>query len=120
MIKRFLNIVTNQGVDITYVDSATLGGSFTINTSGVYGISYSDSGTVVMSLGITLNSSQLTTAIASINIGDRLITSATAAANFDVAVSTIVYLAAGSVIRAHADANATGTRLALFTITRID
>ena len=38
VIKRYTNVVTNQGVDITYADSATLGASFTINTAGVYAI----------------------------------------------------------------------------------
>jgi hypothetical protein len=41
-VRRWSTILENTGTDITYSDSATLGGSFTINTNGIYSISASD------------------------------------------------------------------------------
>lgn len=120
-IIRYTNIVTNQGSDITYADSATLGGSFTINTPGVYAVS----GQVTFapansSFGISLNSSQLTTSIASITTADRLCFTVAASTSGRLAVSSCLYLPSGSVIRAHADATAlVGVAEAQFTITRV-
>lgn len=121
MIRRFTNVVTNQGSDITYADSATLGASFTINTSGVYAISYCDQFTAASAFGISLNSAQLTTAFASISVGDVLASALATAANWQECAATTVYLPAGSVVRPHAAATATGTstNANLFTITRV-
>src|SRR5580693_1830024 len=41
-IRRFANVDINTGSDITYTDSASAGASFTINTNGIYSISYTD------------------------------------------------------------------------------
>lgn len=41
-VRRFTNLADNFGTDITYTDSATLGASFTINTSGLYDISFTE------------------------------------------------------------------------------
>ena len=41
-VRRFLTTQVNAGTDISYSDSATLGGKWTINTNGTYTISYSD------------------------------------------------------------------------------
>jgi hypothetical protein len=120
MIRRFTNVVVNQGTDITYADSATLGASFTINKAGVYSISFSDnSSSGPMTVGLSLNSTQLTTAFASTNVADRLASGVAPAVNFDGNISTTVYLAAGSVVRPHCDGQAAGVRPALFTITRV-
>jgi hypothetical protein len=56
MIRRFTNTTINTGTDITYADSATLGATFTINTAGVYAISYSDSFAASADMGLSLNS----------------------------------------------------------------
>lgn len=61
-IRRFSNIRKNVGNGITYADSSTDGGSFTINEAGIYTISYSDglsSGESVF--GITVNDTAKTT-----------------------------------------------------------
>ena len=109
MIRRFTNIVTNQGTDITYADSATLGGSFTINTSGVYAINYISCTTTASDIGVSLNSSQLTTSIISITASAILTQATVSVANFSTCVATTVYLPASSIIRAHTDGGATGT-----------
>ncbi len=128
-IARFTNITNGvngcviQGTDITFADSSTLGSTFTINTSGVYGISFTDTcGAATGFFGISLNSSQLTTAVGSISVSDRLSLGLIPAANTAQTVATIVYLSAGAVIRPHADSSS-GTSATLdrssFTITRI-
>lgn len=121
-IRRFTNVVTNQGTDITYADSATLGASFTINTNGVYAISYGDTFSTGGSNGVSLNSAQLTTGIQAITAADRLTASTTAGADQISLASTALYLPSGSVIRPHTQAGlANGATLAnsQFTITRV-
>jgi hypothetical protein len=118
-IRRFTNTVLNQGSDITYADSATLGASFTINASGVYEISYVDNFSVASNLGLTVNSSQLTTAIPSVTIADVLFEVATTAADVKNGCSCAVYLAAGAVVRAHTAGATGGVARTFFTITRL-
>lgn len=118
-IRRFTNTVTNQGSDITYADSATLGASFTINTSGVYAISYSESLSSSNTFGLSLNSTQLSTAINGITVADILAISQPPSANVSTNCGVTVYLAAGAVVRAHGAAQAAGTQPITFTITRV-
>lgn len=61
-IARWANIQFNQGTAISYADSASLGGTFTINENGLYcteGSQYSGS---TIAFAITLNSAELSTA----------------------------------------------------------
>lgn len=121
MIRRFLNVVANQGEDITYSDSATLGASFTINTSGVYAISYDDNFTASGWLGASLNSSQLTTNISTMTAANILMAAYTPSAGGSSSASCVVHLPAGSVVRPHTSGQATGTttNAVQFTITRV-
>ncbi|CAB4134856.1 hypothetical protein UFOVP275_25 [uncultured Caudovirales phage] len=120
-IRRFTNVVTNQGSDITYTDSATLGAAFTINTNGVYAISYSDSLNTAAAYGISLNSNQMTTAFGAITVADKLAACIITSSSNVIPVSVTVYLPAGSVVRPHASLDITGTAAAqtTFTITRV-
>ena len=120
-IRRFTNTVTNQGTDITYADSATLGATFTINTNGVYAISYNDQFAGGGNMGVSLNCSTLTTNLSLIAVSEVVCAVATSAANFAGSCSATLYLASGSVIRAHTNAGITGTAVTLcqFTITRV-
>lgn len=121
-ILRLTTTVTNQGVDITYVDSAALGASFTINASGVYAVSacYANAAAGGQ-FGISLNTTQPTTPIATISAPDRLCAATCGASSgLGLNVSTVVYLPAGSVIRPHADTGASGlAAFSSFTITRV-
>lgn len=121
MIRRFTNVVTNQGTDITYADSATLGASFTINTNGVYAISYNDQFTGVAQMALTLNTVTPTSNPASCALSEILAACYGTAANVPSAISVTAYLSAGAVVRAHTDNSASGTTVALcqFTITRV-
>jgi hypothetical protein len=120
-IRRFTNIVNNVGTDITYADSATLGGTFTINTAGVYSVSYNDQLSTQGYVGISLNSTQLTTNIVSITIGDILSVSLTPLLNYSAVTSATFYAVATSVIRAHTGGDSSGinTTQCQFTIARV-
>jgi len=121
-IRRFTNTVTNQGSDITYADSATLGGSFTINTAGVYAITYTANPSTGNAFsGVSLNTTQPTVSIASLaNTSERLTIGQAYLGGANFTSNWTGYLAAGSVIRAHDDAGgASGSANYLFTIVRI-
>lgn len=121
-IRRFTTVRTNQGSDITYADSATLGGLFTINTNGVYAVSYSDSINGISACGVSLNSTALSTTLESIPPAEVLIGGVIAAANIIGIPAWTGYLPAGSLIRAHTSAGAgvgAYTALINFTITRV-
>lgn len=100
-IRRFTNALVNTGSDITYADSAANGGSFTINTPGVYAISYSDLFSAASNMGLSLNSAALTTGVHTITASARVAFCTTSAADRASSVSVILKLAAGDVIRAH-------------------
>ena len=118
-IRRFTNTVTNQGSDITYADSATNGASFTINKAGRYAISYTDNFNAAASLGISLNSAQLTTNVDSITLSTLLAHANIQTINTPNTISVTLELAANDVIRPHTNGTAVGTGVVLFTITRV-
>ena len=122
MIRRFTNIVNQGGTDITYADSIAFGGSFTINTSGTYSISYSDQFTAVSGMGLTLNTTTPLTAIGSVAVGEILGVATTSAANLASCATFTGLLSAGSVVRAHAAGATTGTQTTFcqFTIARVN
>ena len=117
--RRFTTTVVSQGTDITYTNSTTDGASFTITEPGVYAITYVDSGNAATEVGLSLNSSQLTTAIGSITAADRLGGQTTGAASYIGAFTWIGYLADNSVIRPHSDGLPVGADNTSFTIVRV-
>jgi hypothetical protein len=120
MIRRFTTVVTNQGSDITYADSATLGATFTINTNGVYAVSFNDSYGSAEHVGISKNSTQLTTQFFSITLADKVAAMTTAGTNLASNCGVTLYLVAGDVIRAHTTGSAfAGVSASMFTITRV-
>ena len=123
MIRRFTNIVNQGGTDITYADSATLGGSFTINTSGTYSISYSDQfNTAGVGVGITLNTTTPTTVISSVAVADILNVTHATVINQAASVPFTGFIAAGGVVRAHTGGIASGTAVNFchFNIARVN
>ena len=119
-IRRFSTVVENIGGDITYTDSSTLGATFTINETGIYAITYGDTNSAsYLTFGISLNSTELTTNISTINANDRLIVADSSSANFIEEVSWTGVLNKNDIIRAHDSATATGTVQTSFTITKI-
>jgi hypothetical protein len=119
-IHRYLTTVTNQGSDITYADSATLGATFTINTNGVYAITKVFSGSVDSNSGISLNSSELSTDISSLtNVADRLVINRSSV--FACTMAWTGYLSATSMIRSHGDGatDSGSANRSVFTIVRV-
>lgn len=119
-IRRFSNTRKNAGSDITYADSATLGGSFTINTTGIYTACYNDSYSVgVAALAISVNDSAPTDwSPPTYAQGTRAISSAPSG-NWGQVCWT-GHLSATDVVRAHNNSNVDNSGVGcMFTITRI-
>ena len=106
MIRRFANITSQRGIDITYVDSSTLGCVITINATGVYAINYVDLASTTINFGLSLNSTELTTAITGITIASRLATSLNVSGQRGH-VGYTGFFQAGDIIRPHTDAGGT-------------
>jgi len=107
-IRRFSNTTESVGSDITYADTAANGGSFTVQSRGMYAVSYVDRHSSSASHGISVNSSELTTSIASITRADSL-GRVNAAANEYTCHAATVRLDAGDVVRAHTQGTQTDT-----------
>ncbi len=117
--RRFTNVVTNQGSDITYADSATLGATFTIVTAGVYAVSYSDQFSAGEKVQISVGDTAPTGAP---NVGELLAGGQTVGAGANACAAWTGFLAAGSVIRARTESGTstgTDTKACQFTITRV-
>lgn len=101
-IPRFSNVVVNSGSDITYADSAANGASFTIVNTGVYCVSITEVFTAGgRDFGISVNSSQLTTGIFSINSVNIVRGATTGALAQAGTCGLTLKLSAGDVIRPH-------------------
>lgn len=116
-VRRFTNVETNQGDDVTYADSASLGGTFTINKNGVYACTYISNlnGTDQRS-AVTKNSILTPTSVPLTNL---IGLSAAAAANRIMTTASTVYLVSGDIIRCNDDSGAGGASAFKFTITRV-
>ena len=113
----FTTVDRNIGDDIAYSTSSTDGDSFIINADGIYAMTYIDKFSADTGIGISLNSSELTTGIESIAIADRL-GSVTAASNAN-GMSVTLHLSKGDVVRPHTDGATRGGTHTSFRITRI-
>ena len=118
-IRRFATVAASSGTGITYADSATLGGTFTINEAGVYAISYTDQFVGTAFLGISLNVSVINDNIFEIPVAERMACATTPAANLMGNVSVTLKLNVGDIIRAHTAGAYSGDRnYTLFFITQ--
>lgn len=89
-----VNGAVNTGSDITYADSSTLGSTFTINTTGIYSISYCESAASSDQHGISINQILGTQAYSQISLAEQL-----GGAQGNGCVSTVAHLTSGDVIR---------------------
>jgi hypothetical protein len=123
-IWRFTTSVTNQGSDITYAASATAGDTFTVNTNGIYSITYTNQFNSALWIGISLGASgaDLTANVFNIAASKILAADVTGGVNSAASVTWTGYLPSTSVLMAHTNPSATaGTSTAAvnFTIARI-
>lgn len=108
-VLRFTNTIKNIGSAITYADSATLGGSFTINETGVYSISFSMGDTAnSFTVGISLNASSGATQITSLAT-NQILATAGAIGGYVGLASVTANLNAGDIIRAQTNYQGNGT-----------
>lgn len=123
VIRRFLNQDINIGSNITYADSATLGATFTINKTGVYTIIRYEASTVTSEFGLSVNSTQLTTAVETISLATYLgmvIIDGALPPLPPVCLSVTSIFTAGDVIRPHDGGSVTGsTDRNIMTITQV-
>lgn len=101
-IRRFTNSSV-VGSGITYADSATLGGTFTINKAGVYGVYYGDRASATGAVwGVSLNGT-VGTDIDSLPASQRMAIVTDSISASPLSCSTTFRCAINDVIRAHTD-----------------
>lgn len=116
-VRRFTTVLSQIGSDITYEDSAANGASFTINTNGIYAITYVDSSSEAADYGVSINTAANG---APASLADILLEVTSSTANHRDGPSFIQPLVAGSVLRPYSSAANTGsTGKAWFMIVRI-
>ena len=124
-IRRFTNVRVNSGSDMTLTQSATLGDYVTINTTGIYAISYSDNFNAdSRACGITVNSSELTTPVDGLSDITKRVAFGADRSNTDGECypfcSTVINLTASDVVRPHTQGDSAHTAdRSNFRITRI-
>lgn len=110
MIRRFTTVVETTGSAITYADSGTAAGSFTINEAGIYAVTYGDYRTDAgLPIGISKNSATLTTAVGGLTNAERFGYTMSSGANVRAMAAVTMRCAAGDVLRAHTNSGANGT-----------
>jgi len=114
--RRFTTVVHNDGIDITYADSAANGASWTINETGMYILRYQEDGDV--SPAVTRN--QLGTASSLSSAPADLLAIMHQPFENKVTACGFAYLIAGDVINAHTNSLAINTTdNVYFEITRV-
>ena len=100
-IRYFTNTITDRGnVYFDYENSATLGFSATFKRDAIVTVSYSDQNSSSLQMGISLNSTQLTTDIQSITSADVMVMGTSFAAA-PSSVTKRFRVSSGDVIRPH-------------------
>ena len=126
-VRRFTTLASSSGTDITFTDNASNGSFFTINTPGIYSITYEDASSAGASAGITRNCPNLTTPVSDpSNDAYRLVSTTVsgAAASQPAAITVCTFCNIGDVIRAQNDSastpNGTTNNGTNFRITKIN
>lgn len=101
-VRRFTTVLVNTGSGITYADSAANAGSFTINETGLYEVYYQDGGSASNYIGVSVNSSALTTTLDGVPVANRVAMAWMPSASRVTSVARTMRFTAGDVIRAQA------------------
>lgn len=123
-VRRWTNSRVASGSCYTYADSATLGGSWTINTQGIYSITYSDtdSGAGGSQIAIVVNGTVPTTAVPiTYAQGQRQVTTTgSASGGYTGSVTWTGLLNVSDVVWAQTDGGANSTSsTSMITITQV-
>lgn len=103
-IRRFSTVLKNSGLGISYIDDVGAGARFVINQPGIYAIHYTDrNDSSGYTIGISLNSTELSTNIWQINNADIIAYSEGQSGGYTTTCSVTLELKAGDIIRAHTD-----------------
>lgn len=114
-IPRFTTIVKNVGPDITYsAGSSSQGARFTVNSDGIYAITFcwSSATSAGLTMAITLNDTDLTSAVSSVTAANRLAYSFSPAVSGDGSAPCPSWtgpLSSGDIIRPHTGGEVPGT-----------
>ena len=108
-IRRFTTIVYRRSSSISFVDTAADGSSFVVNDPGVYVIDYIDASGTEGEMGLSLNSTQLTTNVDAITQVDRIGIDFINANNQTGDCNATVFCKRGDIIRAHSSGTLSGT-----------
>ncbi len=100
-IRRFDTVLQNVGAAMTYATSSNNGASVTINYPGIYMFSYNDRHSAGTSLGLSLNSANLTTSVASLTWPELLCWSDVTSAGIGSPATYTGQFALGDVVRPH-------------------
>lgn len=107
-IRQMTGTVSSSGSDVTYANTANAGTSLTINTTGVYAITYCEEGNLGVPLfGLSLNSATLTTDLNSIAVNEILALSNVSTGNSRACVAWTGSLTANDVVRPHTNQTTT-------------
>ncbi|MCO5144409.1 MAG: hypothetical protein M9962_15125, partial [Oligoflexia bacterium] len=121
-VRRFSNTRLDIGSDITYADSATNGASFTVNSDGVYSVTYIDRYTGGgEQICITVNATAMTTQCGTpITYAQGFRALGNALTNGAGNISWTGFLSAGDVVRPQNNGNANATdEYATFVVTKV-
>lgn len=110
-IRRYTTTQSNVGTAITYADSATLGASFTINEAGIYSFSCQEiEAATGESIGVSINSAQLTTNVSGITVATRpMYVQAGSAGGVVYGFTSIFNCAVNDIVRPHTSGNQVST-----------
>lgn len=124
-IRCFMNTESSSGSDISYVSDATNGDYFSINSDGIYMVTYVDTSTTGSNqIGISVNASgaDFSTSIASVTPATkRKGLNITPGTSLPGQVPAVMYLVNGDTVRAHTDGfpNASTAALTRFEIRKV-
>lgn len=119
-VRQWNTIGKNIGSDLTLTQSAVDGDKITINTAGIYSISYSDDFSNGADLGIVLNGTQGNIVIYTITGSDILAISSNKSSAYSGSCSVTLHLSVNDYVWAQTDMTSTGTfGIGSFRVTRV-
>ena len=111
IVKYTTELDASDDIVATIVNSATLGFVITANMNCKITCIFGTRNSAISSIGVSLNSTELTNSITGINVADRLIVNTQQTSNQPTETMYSWIFKKGDVLRIHGDGNAAGTTL---------